>query len=109
MGSYHNMQFDRDGEFDRIMEEIIPMSIPTQFVKSVVVKMKNGQSITLIGDELIQALPMQEHGGWAALSNRFDHIDDIEVQIDVPGIKSNVVMNVKKILKKHFSENDNHD
>ena len=96
------MEFDRDGEFDRIMEEIIPMSIPTQFVKSVVVKMKNGQSITLTGTELLQPLPMQEHAGWAELSKRFDHIDDVEVQIDVPGIKNNVIMNVRKILKEHF-------
>jgi len=51
------MDFDHDGEFDRIMEEIHPMSI---------------------------------------------QIDDVEVQIDVPGIKQNVVMNVKNILKAHF-------
>ena len=103
------MEFDRDGEFDRIMEEIIPMSIPSQFVKSVVVKMKNGQSITLTGNELLKPLPMTEHTGWAELSKRFDHIDDVEVQIDVDGIKSNVVMNVRTILKEHFEKQYKND
>ena len=96
------MEFDRDGEFDRIMEEIHPMSIPAQFVRQVVVKMKNGQSISLAGDELLQPLPMQENVGWDKLAKRFEQIDDVEVQIDVPGIKQNVVLNVKNILKAHF-------
>lgn len=50
------MDFDHDGEFDRIMEEIHPMSIPATFVRQVVVKMKNGQQISLSGDELLQPL-----------------------------------------------------
>lgn len=99
------MEFDYDGEFDRIMEEISPMSIPAHFVKQVVVKMKNGQEITLSGEELLQPLPMVENVGWNQLAKRFDKIDDVEVQIDVPAIKKNVVLNVKNILKAHFEQN----
>jgi DNA/RNA endonuclease G (NUC1) len=99
------MEFDYDGEFDRIMEEISPMSIPAHFVKQVVVKMKNGQEITLSGEELLQPLPMVENVGWNQLAKRFDKIDDVEVQIDVPAIKQNVVLNVKNILKAHFEQN----
>jgi DNA/RNA endonuclease G (NUC1) len=99
------MDFDYDGEFDRIMEEISPMSIPAHFVKQVVVKMKNGQEITLSGEELLQPLPMVENVGWNQLAKRFDKIDDVEVQIDVPAIKQNVVLNVKNILKAHFEQN----
>lgn len=99
------MDFDYDGEFDRIMEEISPMSIPAHFVKQVVVKMKNGQEITLSGEELLQPLPMVENVGWNQLAKRFDKIDDVEVQIDVPAIKKNVVLNVKNILKAHFEQN----
>ena len=99
------MEFDYDGEFDRIMEEISPMSIPAHFVKQVVVKMKNGQEITLSGEELLQPLPMVENVGWNQLAKRFDKIDDVEVQIDVPAIKQSVVLNVKNILKAHFEQN----
>ena len=99
------MEFDYDGQFDRIMEEISPMSIPAHFVKQVVVKMKNGQEITLSGEELLQPLPMVENVGWNQLAKRFDKIDDVEVQIDVPAIKQNVVLNVKNILKAHFEQN----
>ena len=100
------IDFDYDGEFDRIMEEIHPMSIPAHFVRSVVVKMKNGQTIELKGEELVQPLPMIENMGWDKLSERFEAIDDVEVQIDVPEIKKNVVLNVKKILQAHFNKND---
>lgn len=99
------MDFDYDGEFDRIMEEISPMSIPAHFVKQVVVKMKNGQEISLTGEELLQPLPMVENVGWDQLAKRFDTIDDVEVQIDIPAIKQNVVLNVKNILKAHFEQN----
>ena len=100
------IDFDYDGEFDRIMEEIHPMSIPAHFVRSVVVKMKNGQTIELKGEELLQPLPMIENMGWDKLSERFEAIDDVEVQIDVPEIKKNVVLNVRKILQAHFDKND---
>jgi len=96
------MDFDRDGEFDRLMEEIFPMSIPAQFVKSIVVKMNNGQEISLSGDELLHPLPMAENMGWDRLSKHFEQIDDVEVQIDVDGIKQSVVMNVQNILSAHF-------
>lgn len=96
------MEFDRDGEFDRLMEEILPMSIPAQFVKQIVVKMKNGSQVELTGEELLQPLPMAENLGWDKLAEHFEQIDDVEVQIDVPGIKHNVVMNVQNILKNHF-------
>lgn len=96
------MEFDRDGEFDRLMEEIFPMSIPSQFVKSIVVKMKNGQEIELRGEELLHPLPMAESMGWDKLSQHFEQIDDVEVQIDVPAIKKSVVVNVENILKNHF-------
>ncbi|MDC1446655.1 hypothetical protein N8344_01625 [bacterium] len=96
------MEFDRDGEFDRLMEEIFPMSIPSQFVKSIVVKMKNGQEIELGGEELLHPLPMAENMGWDKLSKHFEQIDDVEVQIDVPAIKESVVVNVQNILKNHF-------
>jgi hypothetical protein len=98
------MEFDRDGEFDRLMEEIFPMSIPAEFVKSIVVKMKNGQQIELTGDELLQPLPMAENLGWDQLSKHFEQIDDVEVQIDVPAIKHSVVVNVQDILKNHFAD-----
>lgn len=97
------MEFDRDAEFDRLMEEIFPMSIPAQFVKSIVVKMKNGQQIELTGDELLHPLPMAENMGWDKLSQHFEQIDDVEVQIDVDGIKQSVVMNVQSILSNHFN------
>lgn len=102
------VEFDHEGEFDRIMEEIVPMSIPSHFVKSVVVKMKNGQTIDLTGEELLQPLPMVEAIGWEKLAKRFEAIDDVEVQIDVPAIKKSVITNVKNILKSHF-ERDNDD
>lgn len=98
------MDFDRDGEFDRLMEEIFPMSIPAQFVKSIIVKMKNGQDIELTGDELLHPLPMAENMGWDKLASHFEQIDDIEVQIDVDGIKESVVVNVQTILSNHFND-----
>lgn len=98
------MEFDHDGEFDRIMEEISPMSIPAHFVRQVVVTMKNGQTIELTGEELLQPLPMVENVGWNKLAAQFDSIDDVQVQIDVPAIKKNVVLNVKNILKSHFEQ-----
>lgn len=103
------MEFDRDGEFDRIMEEIFPISVPAQFVKSIVVKMKNGGAIELTGEELLHPLPMVENLGWDKLVNQFEQIEDVEVQIDVPGIKQSVVMNVQNILKQHFDKNTKPD
>lgn len=102
MSEKNNMKFDREGEFDRLMEEIIPMSIPANFVKKVKVTLKTGPIIELTGPELLHPLPMMENLGWDKLSKKFENIEDVEVMIDVPAIKQNVVMNVKNILSRHF-------
>jgi len=98
------MEFDRDGEFDRVMEEIFPVSIPSAFVKSISVKLANGQQVVLKGDELLNPLPVANDFSWDKLVEQFDAIEDIQVFIDMPAIRQNVVMNVKKILNNHFKD-----
>lgn len=96
------MEFDREGEFERIMEEIFPMSIPASFVKRVEVKLSNGSSVTLHGEDLIYPLPMNSTMDWDRLSENFEKIEDVEVQIDIPAIQESVVVNVQNILNAHF-------
>jgi len=98
------MEFDREGEFDRVMEEIFPVSIPSAFVKSISVKLANGQQVVLKGEELLNPLPVANDFSWDKLVEQFDAIEDIQVFIDMPAIRQNVVMNVKKILNNHFKD-----
>ena len=95
------MEFDRDGEFDRVMEEIFRR--PANFVKSISVKLQNGSQVTLKGDELINSIVANDFS-WDKLVERFEHIEDVQVFIDMSAIRKNVVMNVKKILKDRFIE-----
>lgn len=98
------MEFDREGEFEQIMEEIFPMSIPASFVKSIEVKLSNGQNVSLKGEDLIYPLPMNSTMDWDRLSDNFEKIDDVEVQIDIPAIQESVVANVQSILGAHFKD-----
>jgi hypothetical protein len=103
------MEFDRESEFERIMEEIFPVSIPAQFVKSLVVKLNNGHSVVLKGEELLQPLPISNDLSWDKLVEQFDQIEDIEVFIDMPAIQNNVSYNVKQILSAHFKDKYKND
>ena len=98
------MEYDREGEFDRVMEEITPVSIPSNFIKSLSVKLANGSQVVLKGEELLNPLPVANDFSWDKLVERFESIEDIQVFIDMPAIRENVVMNVKKILEQHFNE-----
>ena len=98
------MEFDREGEFDKVMEEIFPVSIPSNFVKSISVKLANGQQVILKGDELINPLPVNNDFSWDKLVSQFDSIEDIQVFVDIPAIRENVVMNVRNILSQHFED-----
>ena len=98
------MEYDREGEFDRVMEEITTVSIPSNFIKSISVKLANGSQVVLKGEELLNPLPVANDFSWDKLVERFESIEDIQVFIDMPAIRENVVMNVKKILEQHFNE-----
>ena len=98
------MEYDLEGEFDRVMEEITPVSIPSNFIKSISVKLANGSQVVLKGEELLNPLPVANDFSWDKLVERFESIEDIQVFIDMPAIRENVVMNVKKILEQHFNE-----
>lgn len=98
------MEFDRDGEFERLMEEVLPLSIPNSFVKELVVTLSNGKKVTLSGEELLMPLPMSGGVTWNKLAEQFEKISDVEVLIDIPAIQESVVRNVKNLLAAHFED-----
>ena len=93
-----------DPDFDRLMEEIFPMSIPTEYVESILVTLASGQQIVMSGDELLQPLPLADDLSWEKLVHRFDKIADVQVKINVAKIKEDVATNVKTILGEHFED-----
>ena len=96
------MEFDREKEFDRIIEEITPISIPTSFIRGISVIMKNGSTVELSGDDLLSTLPLSGDFSWSDIAANFEAIEDVEILIDVPGLRQSVVDSVKNILKEHF-------
>ena len=103
------MEFDREGEFDRIMEEVIPISIPSSFIKGIKVIMRNGHEVTLNGDDLLAPLPLSGEFSWADMAKNFEAIDDVEILLDIPNLRESVVKSVKEILKQHFQSYKDED
>lgn len=103
------MEFDRESEFERIMNEITPLSIPSFYIREVVVTLKNGGTVTLSGEELLKPLPMQGNLSWEKISQQHDSIEDIDVNVNVPLIQDSVVYNVRKLLALHFKDNLKND
>ena len=96
------MEFEREKEFDRIIEEITPISIPTSFIRGISVVMRNGSTVELNGDDLLSTLPLSGDFSWSDIAANFEAIEDVEILIDVPGLRQSVVDSVKNILKEHF-------
>ena len=95
-----------DPDFDKLMDEIFPMSIPTEYVESILVTLASGQQIEMSGDELLHPLPLADDLNWESLVHRFDKIADVQVKIDVEKIKHDVAVNVKTIFSNHFDDDD---
>jgi hypothetical protein len=95
-----------DPNFDKLMEEIFPMSIPTEYVESILVTLASGQIIEMTGDELLHPLPLADDLNWEKLVHRFDKIADVQVKINVKKIKQDVATNVRTILGTHFDDDD---
>jgi hypothetical protein len=98
-----------DPDFDKLMEEIFPMSIPTEYVESILVTLASGQEIEMSGDELLHPLPLADDLNWEKLVHRFDKIADVQVKINVDKIKEDVATNVVSILGAHFDDIDIND
>ena len=95
-----------DPDFDKLMDEIFPMSIPTEYVEKILVTLASGQTIEMSGDELLHPLPLADDLNWEKLVHRFDKIADVQVKINVSKIKDDVATNVKSILGAHFESDD---
>lgn len=96
------IEFDRENEFDRIMEEVVPISIPASFIRAIQVTMRTGAIVQLTGEELLSPLPLSGEFSWSEMAANFDSIDDVEVLVDIPELRESVVKSVKNILKNHF-------
>jgi hypothetical protein len=103
------MEFDREGEFDRIMEEVVPISIPSSFITGIKVIMKNGHEVTLNGGDLLAPLPLSGEFSWADMAKNFEAIDDVEILLDIPNLRESVIKSVKEILKQHFQSYKDED
>ena len=66
------MEFDREKEFDRIIEEITPISIPTSFIRGISVVMRNGSIVELNGDDLLSTLPLSGDFSWSDIAANFE-------------------------------------
>lgn len=97
-----NIEFDTDGEFDRIMEEIEPSSIPTQYLKSVAVTFITGKEIEISGEELLNPLPVASNFSWEQVVQQFKQISDVSIIIDVEKFQNHVYTNSNEILSTHF-------
>ena len=98
-----------DPDFDKLMDEIFPMSIPTEYVEKILVTLASGQEIEMSGVELLHPLPLADDLNWEKLVHRFDKIADVQVKINVSKIKEDVATNVKTILDTHFDAEDDID
>lgn len=96
-----------DPDFDKLMDEIFPMSIPTEYVEKILVTLASGQEIEMSGDELLHPLPLADDLNWEKLVHRFDKIADVQVKINVNKIKKDVATNVRTILGTHFEDENN--
>ena len=103
------MEFDRENEFDRIMEEVIPISIPSSFIKGIKVIMRNGHEVILSGEDLLSPLPLSGDFSWTDMAKNFEAIDDVEILLDIPNLRESVVKSVKEILKQHFQSYKDED
>lgn len=98
------MEFDRESEFERLMNEVMPLSIPSSYIREIVVTLKNGGTVSLSGEELIKPLPMTGNLSWEKIADQHNSIEDIDVLINVPLIQEMVVFNVKQLLSYHFND-----
>ncbi len=64
--------------------------------------MRNGSTIELTGDDLLSTLPLSGDFSWSDIAQNFEAIEDVEILLDVPGLRKSVVKSVKEILKQHF-------
>lgn len=103
------MEFDRESEFEKLMNEVMPLSIPSSFIREIVVTLKNGGTVSLSGEELLKPLPMTGNLSWEKISQQHDSIEDIDVMINVPLIQESVVYNVNQLLKNHFKDQFNEE
>lgn len=96
------MEFDRESEFNRLIDECKPLSIPHEYVREFTVRMENGTELTLKGEDLLRPLPLSS----AIPSIGFKHgnatVHDIDVLVDIPLVQKTVVTTVAALLGAHF-------
>jgi hypothetical protein len=87
----------KDRSFDRIFEEVDVHSVPSKYINSVEIILRNGDRIQL--NDLEEA---------ADLVNHIDkgEIEDISISLDYEAIKGDVTSEIKNVLNSFFKEDE---
>jgi len=97
------MEFDRDREFDRLIDECKALTIPAFFIKELKVTLAGGGEVVLQGDELFSTSPISSSILDRQGPDPYDMIEDVDVMIDVPTLRKTVVGSVQTLLNSHFN------
>ena len=95
-------------EFDKFLQDIVPTEIPVKFVNYVTIIFKNGRRTRLNKEDLLSPNAVANKGiSWKKVKENFKEVQDVEIHIDIRGLKKHVNDQAKDILKLHFPGDSN--
>ena len=88
--------------FNRIVREIDPTHIPTEYIERITVFFNDGDSIDLTGDEIDMPIPLNKAGKWDQMDDSYTKIREVKVFIDTVKLERDINKQVDKLFRKYL-------
>lgn len=97
----------KDRSFDDILKDVIYDDIPTEYIRTITVRLHDGRAIEFEQSELQDVKTTSELLIAKGLEEFAPMVADVEIDMDLPKLKRDVTKYVTTLLAKHFDEEDN--
>ena len=87
--------------FDRILKEIDPVEIPSEYVDHILIQYHDGNTIEISGAEINHPVPLNKSSKSDSVEEYFKKMQDVRVFINIQKLESDINQTVERYLGKY--------
>lgn len=87
--------------FDRILKEIDPVEIPSEYIDHILIQYYDGNTIEISGAEIDYPVPLHKNPRTENVEEFFKKMQDVRVFINLQKLESDINQTVERYLGKY--------
>lgn len=94
----HKSEDKKPSVFDRIIQEVDAIEVPTIYIDHIVVQYNDGNTVELRGNEITHPIPVNKNASVEQLEAFFKQMKDVKVFVNIAKLEEDINKKLEELL-----------